>query len=469
MWPRSRRRLKLTVLGGVLSLSAAVAPMMVLAAEVPIPCVPVGPCLPVPPGLPKPPAPGPRPTPLPSPTAAPTPPGQPPVPGPAPGPAIGTDVGIGSLQAWVENGGSWQARLLQGILTGPNWGGDWFLPIYDRMTTIAIYVLLLCLLLTVLQFLLHRRFGIIAVSWLGWAPGSIAITAVAITLTNLALAITDGFSTYMLQGMGADVPSFLMHLAAVLGLIAGGSLATGQAAFVAFMMSAFIVIGLIGIVVELLIRQLVIYTCLLWMPLVAASSVWPPARTWMIRLATLELAAILAKFAVVVSLALGVAAFAANPLSMGSLGDSNVTAIAMGLIVLGFAFVSPLALAKLLPFSFEHAASAWTGRARGAAWQSAHRVRGHLLRRGVKSGAAQAGVPIASKAAGAAAAPIYLTIRGGQVFLRRGRAALGGGKSGAQAARPGRPSKQGGRRRGPGGGPPPGGRYPSPPKSSPKS
>jgi hypothetical protein len=299
--------------------------------------------------------------------------------------------------------------------------GDWFRPLYSKMTTIAIYVLLLCLLLAVLQYIVHRRFGMVAASWFGWAPGSIAITALAITVTNLLLAITDGFCAYMLQGL--DIAGFLEHLAVVFALVAAGAALTGTWVFLAGFLAILILAALVGILAELLMRQVVIYVCLLWLPLVAATSVWNPARQWLYRLATLQMTVILAKFAVVVMLALGVAAFAANPAAMGSLGDPNLTAVVMGLVILVVALISPFLLLRLLPHNFEHAAAGVSNMARQRVTKLARRGGKSLSKRYAARQAGKAGVPIATKAAAAAGAvvPISLVIsKAGQIVAARG-------------------------------------------------
>nr|MDQ6900787.1 hypothetical protein [Candidatus Dormibacteraeota bacterium] len=131
------------------------------------------------------------------PTATPSPSpgvGQPPVQAPLPG----QDVGLTALAQGAENGASGLSKQLNSQLNAPNAGGNWFLPIYNKMTTIGVWILLIALLLAVLQYIASRRLGLVASSWFGWAPGSIGITAVAIAVTNLALAITDALCAYVL-------------------------------------------------------------------------------------------------------------------------------------------------------------------------------------------------------------------------------------------------------------------------------
>ncbi len=359
------------------------------------------------------------PTPSPRPTSSPTlgPTQLPPLGVQAP--VQGQDVGVTALAQAAAGSAGGLAQQLHHQLTAPNISGDWFRPLYSRMTTIALYVLLFCLLLAAVQYIVSRRFGVVAGAWFGWAPGSIGITALGMTLTNLLLSITDAFCAYMLAGIAGDVPGFLFHLAAVLALAAGGTVLAGAMLPVAGFLAGLIIVALVGIIAELLIRQVVMYVNLLWLPLVAASATWAPARSWLYRLATLQFAVIFAKFAIVVVLALGVAAFAAEPNAMGDLGDPNLVAIVMGLIVLCVALVSPYVLLRLLPHNFEHAATGIANRLRTPARKATNRISRGVQQRFARHKAGGTAVPVASKA-GAAVVPIQLVIKGGRVVAARG-------------------------------------------------
>jgi hypothetical protein len=218
----------------------------------------------------------------------------------------------------------------------------------------------------------------------------------------------------------------------MLALVAGGTAVTGAMLPVAGFLGGLLVVIVLGIITELLVRQVVMYVNLLWLPLVAASATWEPARTWLYRLAKLQVVVIFAKFAIVVVLALGVAAFAAHPAAVGDLGDPNLVAIVMGLIVLLVALVSPYLLLRLLPDDFEHAATGLSNFARKRGFKGGRR----LGKRVVKSIAARrsgaSAVPVASKA-GAAVVPIQLVIRGGRVIAARGGRVL---NQKSQRARP---------------------------------
>lgn len=407
--------------------AAVIATLLLAAHSAPAfaaaPCVPNVTCLPLP-VLPTPqasaqpfstPTPSARPTPSPSPTQAPGP-----TPGPGTAPAPGQDVGVINTAVSAANGAAGLSKQVSGLLTAPAMSGDWFAPLYQRVVAIALYVLLFALLAAVVQFLVHRRLGIVAGSWFGWAPASIGITATNFTLTVLALGICDGLCAYIMQGV--DVPGFLEHLAVVLGGAADGGLLTGQLAFVLLLLGLLIVLAVLGIMVELLMRQVVVYVCLLWMPLSAAASVWAPARHWLYRLAVLQFSVIFSKFAIVTVLALGVAAFAANPQATGPLGEPNLAAIVMGLVVCVLALSSPLLLLGLLPHDFSHRLAGASERMRGAAWRLGNRARGAVATRIQDRKAAEAGLPIASKAArtGTSVVPVALVVRGGQVVAARG-------------------------------------------------
>jgi hypothetical protein len=364
-------------------------------------------------------------TPTPPPTANPSPnPSPTALPGP-PGPLqLGQDVGVTALAQASAGAAGGMAKHLDSQLNAPNISGDWFRPLYDRMTTIALWVLVFCLILAAVQYVISRQFGQVMGAWFGWAPGSIAITALGITVTNLLLAITDALCAYMLGGIAGDVPGFLLHLSLVLGAVGAGTALAGVMLPVAGFLAAFVLVAILGIFVELLIRQVVMYVNLLWLPFVAVSATWAPARNWLYRLAKLQFVVIFAKFAVVVVLALGVAAFAAHPAAMGDLGDPNLVAILMGLVVLAVALASPYLLLRLLPHDFEHAASELSriGNKKAVKFVRRQITRGAKGLATKRAGGTSA-VPIASKA-GAAVVPIQLVIRGGRVVAARGGQAL---------------------------------------------
>ena len=389
----------------------------------PVVCVPF-PSLPAPSGFATP-QPGafatPRPSATPSPSAAPSPGvGQPPVPGAQ---IPGQDVGLTALAQGALNGAAGLSKPLNDLVNGPNASGTWFLPIYNKMTTIGVWVLLIALLFAVLQYLVARRFGTVASAWFGWAPASVGITATAIAATNLLLAITDGLCAYMLQGL--DLVGFLTHLGAALGLVAGGAGLVGGLPFVGAILGGLLVVILLGLIVELLMRHIVLYIALAWLPLTASASAWTGARSWLFRLAALEVSVIFAKFAVVVCLAIGVAAFAANPRLMGSIGDPALVTMLMGLIVLVIALVSPLVLLRILPHQFEHALQHYGNSARRRVGRVSRKWGAARIGQRFGTGlAGKSGVPIASKVAklgaGSRIIPLSLVVSGGKVVAARG-------------------------------------------------
>src|SRR5258708_10321450 len=137
---------------------------------------------------------------------------------------------------------------------------------------------------------------------------------------------------------------------------------TSAAAVIAALVA---MVAALAIVVELLARQALIYAAVLFLPLSFAAMVWPRLWAWAQRLVEIVVIAALAKFLIVSVLVLGAAAFTSAP---GGPVDSHAppgTTLLVGLLLVGLAALSPVALFWMLP-TFEAAALAqFHGAARG--------------------------------------------------------------------------------------------------------
>ena len=352
------------VLAGAAGLVAGVPAS---AAQVPCPdgqapgCViPVGPARPFGPTIRLGPTPVPTVVPSASPSAWPTA-----QPSPMPPPAPWTDP-TQLVTRWVLGGVQEMTCQLPGLIGidgGPSHCSqaqvgkvqppsprDWFSRIYFRMEAIAVFLMLPLLLLAILQAVL-RGSVMMAISSASLYPAlAILLTGGAVTVTQALMAVTDSLTGFMLHGYEGQVGAMLAGLVAALGAGAAGTAFTGGASFAAVMAGLVALLSVVAIVVELLVRQALIYVVVLFLPVAFAGLIWEVTRSWSRRLVEILLAVILAKLVVVSVLVLAAAA-ATSPLGGGPFdaGAPPLTTLLMGLLVLAVAALSPPTLLALLP------------------------------------------------------------------------------------------------------------------------
>jgi hypothetical protein len=352
--------------GGAREVAAAPAPQ-------PVPCV-AGICVPV--QLPPTMVPAPSPTPRPSPTATPSAtasPLPPPSPG-APVPPLTPEANLQAISKWVFAGGNWsvcQIPIQLGLKLDPAkcppdvavtiklpQAQDWFAPIYRRMITIAGLVMLPMLLLAFLQALLRGDLGLALKAAFFYVPLAVTLSAIAVGVTQTLLAVTDSFSAFMLSGYEGQVVAAIGSLAAVMAAGSAGSAFTVGPAAAGVIAAVVAIVTSLAVVIELVARQALIYAAVLFLPFAFAAMVWPQLARWALRLVEVLVTAVLAKFLIVSVLVLGAAAFTSP--GGGGPFDSQVppgTTLLVGLLLVGLAALSPLALWWMLP-TFESAAAA---------------------------------------------------------------------------------------------------------------
>jgi hypothetical protein len=185
-------------------------------------------------------------------------------------------------------------------------------------------------------------------------PLAILLTAVAVKLVQLGLALTDSMSATVAQGAGLDTNHFFTSTITALSGPATGGPATPT--FVVLMGGLAVVFGAFLLWVELLIRSAAIYVAVLFLPLALASLAWPAIAHWCRRLVDTLVALILSKFVIVsvLSLAAGALAGGAGSSPSGSAGSAagggSFTDVLGGAALLLLAAFAPWALFRLLPF-----------------------------------------------------------------------------------------------------------------------
>jgi len=436
MSPRRAICRLLPVVLAVAALAAGVA--AVQAADATGPCPgPIGlACgpLPLPTGIA---IPTPRPTATPTANPGPTPlPG--PVPGPAPGVGIPTDVGFDALAQKVYAGAAWFLPQLFPMLSAPAGDSNWFWELYRRMENIGALLLLLFLVLGLVTALIQRDLWLMLKVPFLYLPVAIGVTIIAIQLTQLLMAVVDGFTVYMLQGTGDDLEAALSHAGAILAAAAAGTALTGQLTAAALLVASTVLLAAIGVMLELLARTAAIYVCLVFVPVTVACLLWPKLASLPKLLIEVLVGLVLLKWVVAVVLVLAVKALEANPFTMGPQGDPGFVTILMGAVMLVIAAVgSPLTLIKAIPFLEGQVVGHWSGQMRRAVISAAaiRRLDPRRLQNGPKVPAGRVTLPVRSSQGRAGRDTIMVLRRGAQLVVRTPRSA-GRGRRATPRRRP---------------------------------
>ena len=263
-------------------------------------------------------------------------------------------LGIGSaldaIAGWVSDGAAWLLGEIGSVLsstTSIDLGASWFTDHYRTMAALAGVVVLPMLLAGVIQAIHRQSASMLVRSALVNVPLAILLTAVAVKLVQLGLAVTDAMSSAVSQGSGVDTGHAFDAVIKVLG---AGQAAGGPSTptFVVLLGSLAVVVGAFLLWVELLVRAAAVYVAVLFLPLALASLAWPAVAHWSRRLVDTLAALVLGKFVIVAVLSLGVAALAAG--TGGSGADGGFTDVLTAAALLALAAASPWALFRLLPF-----------------------------------------------------------------------------------------------------------------------
>jgi hypothetical protein len=283
---------------------------------------------------------------------------------------VGFGVGsvLNALGSWVSDGATWLLRQIGSVMattTTIDLGASWFTTHYEIMAALAGVVIVPILLLGIMQSIYRQNASALIRSVLVNVPLSILLTAVAVKLVQLGLAITDAMSAAIAQGAGLDSGHFLASVAVGLSVTGNG---TSAPAFVMFVGGLAVVFGALMVWVELLIRAAAVYVAVLFLPLALASLAWPAISHWCRRLVDTLVALVLGKFVIVAVLSLAAGALAGGTTSAPGGGSGaaataapgggsgpggsggGFAAVLGGAALLLFAAFAPWALFRLLPF-----------------------------------------------------------------------------------------------------------------------
>ena len=274
------------------------------------------------------------------------------------GSIVGFGVGsvLDAVSGWVTSGAVWLLGQIGGVLassTAVDLAAPWFAAHYATMAALAGVVIVPLLLLGILQALYRQSAALLLRSVLVNVPLAILLTAVAITLVQIGLALTDSLCAAVSGGAGVDTGHFMATVSTALvpvGTVAGQPSAP---TFVLFLGGIAVVFGAVLVWMELLLRSAAVYVAVLFLPLALAGLAWPAISHWSRRLADTLAALVLSKLVIVAVLSLAVGALAGGTGSTpsGASGPSTgFASVLAGAALLLLAGLAPWSLFRLLPF-----------------------------------------------------------------------------------------------------------------------
>ncbi|MGH9081196.1 MAG: hypothetical protein ACRDYE_14190, partial [Acidimicrobiales bacterium] len=272
----------------------------------------------------------------------------------------GVDGVLNGLGNWVAEGATWLLGQIGAVIAATSTidlGASWFTAHYQTMAALTAVIIVPLLLLGIMQAIYGQNASMLIRSVIVHVPMAILLTAVAVKLVQLGLAVTDAMSAAVSQGAGLDAGHFMGTVTAALsGAQATGS---GAPAFILFLGALAVVFGAVMVWIELLVRAAAVYVAVLFLPLALASLAWPAIAHWCRRLVDTLVALVLGKFVIVAVLSLAAGALAggsgSTPAGTGGAagppgGGGGFGAVLGGAALLLLAAFSPWALFRLLPF-----------------------------------------------------------------------------------------------------------------------
>jgi hypothetical protein len=268
---------------------------------------------------------------------------------------FGVNSVLDAVSGWVTSGAVWLLGQIGGVLsssTAIDLGAPWFRAHYATMAALAAVVVLPLLLLGVLQALYRQSASMLLRTVLVNVPLAVLLTAVAVTLVQLGLAVTDSMCAVVSGGSGVDTGHFMATVADALTPTTAAT-QPGAPTFVLFLGGIAVVAGAVMLWIELLLRAAAVYVAVLFLPLALAGLAWPAISHWSRRLADTLAALVLSKLVIVAVLSLAVGALASGPGSTPSgaaASGGGFASVLGGAALLLLAALAPWSLFRLLPF-----------------------------------------------------------------------------------------------------------------------
>ncbi len=268
---------------------------------------------------------------------------------------------MSGVVSWAADGAAWLVREVVRQIdrsSRPALSSAWFSRRYAGMTELAIALVALFLLLAIGQAVALQDFSRLIRAVFVALPSALLLTFAAITLVELALAVTDAMTAATLKGTGGNVRQAFHGLGELLTTPAS----PGLAPFVLFLSAVLTAVLALVVWLELVMREAAVYVAVAFLPLTLAGLVWERSSHWSRRLAEWLFAIVFAKFTIAASFAIAASAIADAPK-----GGGGLSALLAGCAVLAIAALTPLTLLRLLPFAEAAAGKSFSrGHATGA-------------------------------------------------------------------------------------------------------
>lgn len=204
--------------------------------------------------------------------------------------------GVGNAAEWMFKG-VWQlfnSTTLVNV-TEPN-----YLKVYDVLFGVAIFLMLLFFSLQLITGLIHRDPGALHRAAIGLAK-SVLGSFLVVTVTGLALEITDELCVGIIQASGntlAEMGGKIAALAAGIGAISVA--APGAGAVIIIFLGCLAITGAAIVWFSLLIRKSLLLVAVVLAPFALSGQSWDAARGWFSKWASFVVALIVSKLVVVV-------------------------------------------------------------------------------------------------------------------------------------------------------------------------
>ncbi len=274
----------------------------------------------------------------------------------------------------------------------PDLGAAWFTGHEQTMLVLMGAVVMPMLFVSTIGAVLRQDLHRLSRTWFVALPAALLCGYAGVELTQVALAVTDELSTFVLHK--ADT-------AAAVGVAIGAMATPGTGPVMTGVIAVLALCAAVLLWLELVLRTAAIYIALLFLPLSLAGLVWPTTTRMAKRLVEMLVALVLSKFVVAAVLGMG-----SSAVGIGGV-DGAITGVAI-LLIAGFA---PFLLFRMAPI-IEAAAI------------------GHL--EGAARRPLRAGLSMAQTAAGFPSSPIGAAL--GAMRSGSGGGSGSGGQSGSGAS-----------------------------------
>jgi hypothetical protein len=207
------------------------------------------------------------------------------------------DVGLSGLTSWTGAAAVFVAEKILSLINyvaSPNLNSPAFTEAYHIAIALAPPVMVIMCLVALIAAAIHRDFNTIG-SMLAAILPAVLLTVASPAVLQLLIGAVDWASAVVMHSTGTDIANFMNRIVSFFGQgnnpQVPGLVILGTAVVV--------LIGSVGIFIDLVVRTALIYLAVATLPIAWAAIVYRPARNWVRKLVRLLIAVILSKFFVI--------------------------------------------------------------------------------------------------------------------------------------------------------------------------